>query len=113
VVWIATANEAQALDAPLRSRFAVQEIAAPSREQARAIAQGLLREQMREFGLDWSVREEVVERLSRVTPRQQSQWIRLALGRALLRQADEVTADDLPAAQAPDSRVPMGFVPVG
>jgi ATP-dependent Lon protease len=109
VVWIATANALDSLDAPLRSRFEVHTIPAPDAQQAlrlaRAIALGLLKA----FGLRLDIPEAALERLTPFSPREQRQALESAIARTVAQGRTVMAMDDLPRPVATQRRR-MGFV---
>lgn len=109
VVWIATANELESIDAPLLSRFAVHAIAPPDAAQALRVAQAVARALLAEFRLDLDIPEAVLVRLAALTPRAQRQALEVAAGEALARGAAALAESDLPAPDRP-ARRGMGFV---
>jgi ATP-dependent Lon protease len=112
VLWMATANSVSELDAPLRSRFSVHAIPAPTPEQARRIAASVAREALAQSGLALEISPELLDRLAQRTPRQQRQGVVRALGRAVRAGRRVVLAEDLPAGPAAEPpRRAIGFVP--
>lgn len=109
VVWIATANELEPIDAPLLSRFAVHAIAPPNAAQALQVAQAVARALLAEFRLDLEIPEAVLARLAALSPRAQRQALEAAAGEALARGASALAEGDLPAPDTPTRRG-MGFV---
>lgn len=115
VLWVATANSVSELDGPLRSRFSVHAIAAPTPEQARRIAASVAREALAQSGLSLEISPALLDHLALRTPRQQRQSVERALGRAVRAGRGVVLAEDLPAAAAaaePPRRA-IGFVHAG
>jgi ATP-dependent Lon protease len=112
VIWIATANDERAIPDPILNRVNVYEVAAPDREQARAIALRLYA-QLR-AAHRWGERfaetpsDEVLERLSELAPREMRRAWTAAFGNARLAGRDAIEPADLPTAAA--KRGPMGFV---
>lgn len=108
IVWIATANDLAAIDAPLRSRFAVHVVRPPEATEslriARAVAAGLLAE----MGLRLEIAPAVFERLAGLGPRAQRQALETAIAEAVRDGETVLEAARLPAA-ASVSRG-MGFL---
>jgi len=115
VLWVTTANTLEGLDAPLRSRFLVHAIPAPTREQARRIAVGVAQDVVAQSGLAMEVGPGVLDALAPLTPRQQRQSLERALARAVRHQRLSIQVEDLPASRprlGENLRRPFGFVPV-
>ena len=109
IVWIATANDLEALDPPLRSRFAVHAIPPPDAAQGFALAGVIARALLQELGLKLAVPEAVLQRLALHAPRAQRQLLEDAIAEAVARGADSLCAADIPEAVKPTRR-PIGFV---
>ena len=109
IVWIATANDLEALDPPLRSRFAVHAIPPPDAAQGLALAGVIARALLQELGLKLAVPEAVLQRLALHAPRAQRQLLEDAIAEAVARGADSLCAADIPEAVKPTRR-PIGFV---
>ncbi|QBK04522.1 AAA family ATPase [Hylemonella gracilis] len=112
VIWISTANDERAIPDPILNRMNVFEVPAPTREQARAIAQRLYRAIRQEHG--WGRRfspeatDEVLDALAELAPREMRRALMTAFGNARLAERDTLTADDLPRACSGKSRA--GFL---
>ena len=109
IVWIATANDLEALDPPLRSRFAVHAIPTPDAVQGLALARAMACALLQELGLELIVPEAVLQRLALHPPRAQRQLLEDAIAEAVARGADSLCAEDIPAVVKPTRR-PIGFV---
>ncbi len=112
VLWVATANAVSGLDGPLRSRFSVHAIPAPTPDQARGIAASVVQDVLQQSGLPLEISPELLDRLAERTPRQQRQSFERALGRAVRFGRAVVVADDLPTANVAEApHRSIGFVP--
>ncbi|WP_018914281.1 AAA family ATPase [Thiomonas sp. FB-6] len=107
IVWVATANEESALDAPLRSRFAIHRIGAPDAEQGLRVARAIVAQALRELRLRIAVDGAALGRMAGLAPRAQRQAIEEAFGAALARGERVVREDDIP--RPPVARS-MGFL---
>lgn len=100
VIWITTANDERAIPDPILNRMNVFEVPAPTREQARTIAQRLYRGIRREHG--WGERfaadptEDVLEALAELAPREMRRALMTGFGNARLAGRDTLAPDDLP-----------------
>ncbi len=112
VVWVATANDERGIPDPILNRMNVFEVHAPDREAARAIALRLYRaiRAAHDWGarFDAEPREDVLERLAEMAPREMRRAWMTAFGNAKLAQREHVAVADLPAASG--KRSPIGFV---
>lgn len=112
VNWIATANSADNIPAPLLSRMTVIHVQAPTTEQVAHIAQQIYGRMRAEspWGSVFSPRldDQVVNHLKKLPPRSVGLAIKRALGRAARQQRDHIRVGDLPAMPSP-TRKPMGF----
>jgi len=102
VIWISTANDERAIPDPILNRMNVFEVPAPTREQARAIAQRLYRALREEHG--WGRRfapeatDEVLDALAELAPREMRRALMTGFGNARLAERDALAAEDLPRA---------------
>jgi ATP-dependent Lon protease len=98
VTWIATANEAQRLDPPLRSRFREFHIQVPSAEQSLILAAEVIRATVREMGVrGFRAEPQRLERhLAHLTARQIQQITQEAMARALKAGRRHLQREDLP-----------------
>ena len=101
VVWFATANDLDAIPAPIRSRFVVFEIPAPTREQAEEIAKTMYGD-MREDN-NWGaafaeeLSPEVASRLAESAPREIRTLLQRGFGKAALEGRKVLVPEDIPA----------------
>lgn len=114
VLWIATCNDLERLDAPLRSRFRRFDISAPDHEQMHAVISSVFRE-MRATeewaqAFDEFLPGEIVTALAGRTPREIRQDIEEACAQAAAQGRKTLRAADLPARELSTRRVAMGFV---
>ncbi|MDP3084600.1 MAG: AAA family ATPase [Rubrivivax sp.] len=111
VIWIATANDEQAIPSPLLNRMNVYEVKAPGADAARSIALRLY--QGIRGGHDWGQRfdpepaEPVLERMAGMAPREMRRAWMTAFGNARLDGRATIELADLPGAQG--RRQPIGF----
>lgn len=112
VIWVATANDEHAIPEPILNRMNVFEVEAPDREAARKIAARLYRGIRADH--DWGSRfepeprEEVLDAMAELAPREMRRAWTTAFGNAKLAGRGEVQVSDLP--QAAHKRAPFGFV---
>lgn len=112
VIWITTANQERGIPEPILNRMNVYEIAAPSTEAARRIAQHLYRSICQEH--DWGQRfdpepsDDVLDLLAKLAPREMRRaWV-TGFGNARLDNRHQVAANDLPRADGHKARI--GFL---
>ena len=112
LIWVATANEARCIPAPILNRMNVYEIAAPDPQAARQIAAKLYRNIRADH--DWGARFEaeppsdVLDRMSELAPREMRRaWV-TAFGNAKLDQREHLLLRDLPAPG--QRRSAIGFI---
>ena len=112
VIWITTANDERSIPEPILNRMNVFEIEAPSPEAARQIARQLYTSIRgdHDWGrlLDPEPRDDVLDHLATLAPREMRRALMTGFGNARLGQRDEVRVDDLPRAAGSKSRI--GFV---
>ncbi len=112
VIWVATANDARSIPDPLLNRMNVYEVQAPDREAARHIAAKLYRSIRADH--DWGSRfepqprEDVLDRMSDMAPRDMRRAWMTAFGNAKLDRRDHVLPVDLP--DAGSRKTTIGFV---
>lgn len=100
IVWVATANDAARIPAPILNRMNIYEVPAPDFEGARRIAQALYKEIREAHG--WgaafpeALDDSVTDRLAGVAPREMRRTLIGAFGNAKLAGRHEVQAVDLP-----------------
>ncbi|WP_153098874.1 AAA family ATPase [Paraburkholderia hayleyella] len=99
VIWIATANDAQAIPEPILNRMNVYEIPPPDRDGARRIAQAIYAEIRLAHG--WGLRfsaqlgDSVLDVLVQASPRTMRRAILNGFGAACIDHRDEISADDI------------------
>ena len=112
VIWVATANDARGIPEPILNRMNVYEVLAPDRDAARHIAAKLYRGIRANHGwgqrFDAEPRDDVLDRLSEMAPREMRRAWMTAFGNAKLDRREHVEVRDLPAAGG--KRAVMGFV---
>jgi ATP-dependent Lon protease len=112
VIWVATANDERAIPEPILNRVNVFEIGMPSLEAGRAIARRLYQGIRGEH--DWgqrfepAPRDDVLDRLAEMPPRDMRRAWMVGFGNARLEGRDHVLPQDLPAAHG--KRSTIGFV---
>ena len=113
ISWIATCNDLDPIDRPLRSRFRVFDVHAPTQEQMRAVARSVWR-RMQEtepwastFEDQWT--DDLLDALAQRTPREIRQALEDALAQAALEGRRRLKVEDLPPAQ-PEVKRPVGFI---
>ena len=100
VIWITTANDPRGIPDPIMNRMNVFEIAAPTPEQARAIARNLYQSIRRDhswgkhFGAE--PHSDVLDYLAEVAPREMRRALMTGFGNARLARREEMLVDDLP-----------------
>lgn len=112
VIWITTANDERGIPDPILNRMNVFQIEAPdlaaARQIARQIYQGLRDEH------DWgrlfepTPRDNVLDALAGVAPREMRRALMTGFGNARLERRDHITPEDLPRATGSKSRI--GFL---
>lgn len=112
VIWVATANDANAIPDPILNRVNVYEVQAPDFEAARAIARRLYRKLRGAH--DWGRRfdeqpsDAVLDRIAELAPREMRRAWMTAFGNARLAQRSTLLAEDLPNAAPRKARI--GFM---
>jgi ATP-dependent Lon protease len=112
VIWVATANDAQAIPDPILNRVNVYEVQPPDFEAARAIARRLYVKLRQSH--DWGNRfddepsDAVLERMAELAPREMRRAWMTAFGNARLAQRGTLVPDDLPPPSARRQRI--GFM---
>lgn len=113
VIWVATANDAQAIPEPLLDRLSVYEIAPPDAAGARRIAQTIYDEIRNAHA--WGRRfpetlgDAALDVLAATPPRTMRRALLHAFGAARLDGRDEVEARDIRADEGAMKRRPIGF----
>ncbi|WP_162911134.1 AAA family ATPase [Azohydromonas sediminis] len=113
LLWIATCNDADAVEPALRSRFQHVRVKEPTREQLWAVIQsvheGLRRESEWAIAFDERLDEGVVARLASMSPRQMRQALEIAHAKAACQGRRRVQLADLPDLREPRRRA-VGFI---
>ncbi len=98
VLWIATANDANGIPAPILNRMDVHEIRKPSRSETREIAYGIYLDYL-DAHPGWKFSptpsDDVLDKLSGASPRDLKQMILKAFGEASLAKREAITTDDI------------------
>lgn len=115
IIWIATANDADLLTAPILDRCRRFEIDRPSEQQARDLVKRIYRELMAEQPATVAgmvLTNPAVDALAEYSPRRVKQLLGEALGRSILAGRRRILARDIPASQEmPVINVrPIGFL---
>jgi ATP-dependent Lon protease len=112
VVWVATANDERAIPEPILNRVNVYEVQMPDRDAARAIARRLYvgMRTAHDWGRRFEVepRDDVLDRMSEMAPREMRRAWMAAFGNAKLDRRERVELRDLP--ELAGRRSPIGFV---
>ena len=110
ILWIATANDARSIPDPILSRMNVYTIERPDAEGAKAIASGVYRELLtrNRWKFEPNPRQDVLEALGSVAPREMRKLLVDAMGTAKLAGRDHLECDDL-ALSRPAARQRIGF----
>src|SRR5687767_1317257 len=110
ILWIATANDARSIPEPILSRMNVYTIERPDAEGAKAIAISVYRELLarNRWKFEPEPREDVLEALGSVAPRELRKLLVDAMGTAKLAGRDHLERDDLALAR-PAARQRIGF----
>lgn len=113
VNWLATANELDAMSEPLKSRFSIVTVSAPSRDQAPAVIHSIYTKirKANPWGNKFtpSLDGNVIDRLIGYSPRELSHILMTAFGRAAVRGAHQIAPEDVPTRVNQES-VRIGFV---
>jgi ATP-dependent Lon protease len=110
ILWIATANDARSIPEPILSRMNVYTIERPDAEGAKAIAACVYRDLLarNRWKFEANPREDVLEALGSVAPREMRKLLVDAMGTAKLAGRDQLERDDLALAR-PAARQRIGF----
>ena len=112
VIWVATANDARGIPEPILNRMNVYEVQAPDRTAARHIAAKLYGGIRADHGwgqrFEAEPRDDVLDRLSDMAPREMRRAWMTAFGNAKLDKREHIEVRDLPAAGG--KRATIGFV---
>lgn len=98
VFWVLTANSLDGIPPALLSRMAVYEVPAPTQDQAACIAQrvyaGLIRE-LRLKNMEGQLKENVLDKLSEISPREMRKALLDALGFAVAARRTSLVPEDV------------------
>ncbi|HTH79624.1 MAG TPA: AAA family ATPase [Ramlibacter sp.] len=112
VIWIMTANDERLIPEPIMNRMNVFEIEAPRLDMARTIARNLYVSIRREHGwgarFDTEPRDDVLDLLAELAPRDMRRALMTGFGNARLDARDEIMVDDLPKAASGKGK--LGFI---
>ena len=112
VVWIATANHANAIPSPILNRMNVYAIDPPDHDGSRRIAQCIYEELRSEHAWGRAFPDELatdsLDRLAKLKPREMRRVLLAAFGNAKLAGRDEVRAEDVTEERAA-KKVRIGF----
>lgn len=112
VIWVATANDERNIPEPILNRMNVYEVKAPDREAARIIATKLYAaiRNSHDWGSHFEAqpRNDVLERMSEMAPREMRRAWMTAFGNAKLARRGHLTCADLPDAHGRKSSI--GFM---
>ena len=112
VIWVATANDARGIPEPILNRMNVYEVQAPDRTAARHIAAKLYRGFRADHGwgqrFEAEPRDDVLDRMSDMAPREMRRAWMTAFGNAKLDKREHIKVRDLPVAGG--KRATIGFV---
>ena len=114
ILWIGTANDLKKLSDPLRSRFNIVDIQAPSKAHFPNVIRSIYRKIL--HGNPWGhkfekvLHDQVIERLSNHSPREASNLLLLALGKAAMCGNTTIDANDIPVRDGGESKIRMGFL---
>jgi ATP-dependent Lon protease len=112
VIWVATANDERAIPQPILNRMNVYQVQMPEADAARRIAtrlyQGIRNEHDWGSRFEAEPRDDVLERLSQLAPREMRRAWMTGFGNAKLAGRDHVDVSDLPDLSG--RKAPIGFV---
>ena len=114
ILWIATANDLEKMSEPLKSRFNIVDVQAPSKEHLPNVLRSIYRKILQ--GNPWGHKfanildDAVIERLSTYSPRQASNALLLALGKAAVNGNKTINPIDIPCCDSEVSKIRMGFL---
>ncbi len=113
VTWIATCNDAGLIEPALRSRFALNVVKAPTREQMSAVVDSVHRHLLDESewagAFDNRLGADVVAKLADMTPRQMLRALEQAYAMAANAGRDRLRAEDIPQS-TDDAKRRIGFL---
>ena len=114
ILWIGTANDIEKLSEPMRSRFNIVNVQSPSKEHVPNVLRSIYRKILQgnpwghKFSKDLDVK--VIERLSTYSPREASNLMLLALGRAAVGGNTSIDPNNIPMRDTGDQKMRMGFL---
>ena len=114
ILWIATANDLEKMSEPLTSRFNIVNVTAPTKEHLPNLLRSIYRKILK--GNPWGHKftqkldDEVIERLSSYSPRQASNLLLLALGKAAVNGNKTINSTDIPTSDFEVAKIRMGFL---
>lgn len=102
LAWVSTANDLDAIDKALLSRFEVFEIEPPTREQSLSIAASIVRKSLEKFRLaDFdSPAEDVLASITDHPPRDMRKAVERAIGRAVMGERRHLVCEDFAEASS-------------
>lgn len=101
VLWVASANDADLLDEPIKSRFTILNIPEPTAEQTRKIQSSIWKSMAVSgelgvwFNPDTPLPQGTLDALNKLSPRQTKLMLKLAAGRAVAANRKEIRAEDV------------------
>jgi ATP-dependent Lon protease len=111
--WLATANDLDVMSAPLKSRFSIVTVSAPSRDQAPAVIRSIYNKirNANPWGKKFPhhLDDNVIDRLVGYSPRELNHILMTAFGRAAIRGANQIEPRDVPVRVNQES-VRIGFM---
>ena len=114
ILWIATANDMEKMSEPLRSRFNIVNVTAPTKEHLPNVLRSIYRKilQANPWGHKFAkvLGDDVIERLSSYSPRQASNLLLLALGKAAVNGNKTINPADIPNSDSEVAKIRMGFL---
>lgn len=96
LAWVSTANDLEAIDKALLSRFEVFEIEPPTRDQSLSIAASIMRKSLEKFRLpDFDCpAEDVLASITNLAPREMRKAVERAIGRAAIANRRHLVCED-------------------
>lgn len=114
ILWIATANDLNNMSEPLKSRFNIVNVQAPSKEHLPNVLRSIYRKilQANPWGHKFANKldDAVIERLSTYSPRQASNVLLTALGKAAVNGNKAINPIDIATCDSEVSKIRMGFL---
>lgn len=113
VNWLATANELESMSQPLKSRFTIVTVSAPTKDQAPAVINSIYTKirKANPWGNKFTpvLDENVIDRLIGFSPRELNHILMTAFGRAAVRGSHQIAPGDVPTRINQES-IRIGFV---